>query len=111
MNHTKTNTLGIAAAIVAVAAVLMVAATTTVLGIGHTAFAFGSKVKVGNTKTIAIQAADNSQHCSFGPGSFNSQGKEKVEAAPVKEGPGSSCDNHPDNHQDQTTNSGSTGTG
>ena len=109
MNHTKTNTLGIAAAIVAVAAVLMVAATTTVLGIGHTAFAakvkFGSKVKVGYTKTIAIQAADNSQHCVLGPGAASAKGPG------AGNGPGTVCDNHPTNDQTETTNSGSTGGG
>src|ERR671931_1504195 len=75
MNHTtktKTTTLGIAATIVALA-VFMVAATPLVTG--HNAFAggkvktkFGSKVRVGDTQTEAVQAADNSQHCAFGPG-------------------------------------------
>ena len=113
MNHTKTTTLGIAAAIAALAAVLMVAATATPLVTGHAAFAvkFGSKVKVGDTRTVAIQAADNSQHCAFGAGSGSAQVPAAIAAAPVEGGPGSSCDNHPDNHQDQTTNSGSTGSG
>src|SRR5919198_162200 len=76
MNHTtkrtKTTTLGIAATIV-VLAVLMVAATPLVTG--HNAFAggkvktkFGSKVRVGDTKTICVETADNSQHVAFGPG-------------------------------------------
>jgi hypothetical protein len=96
MNHTKTSTLGIATAIAALA-VIMVAATA--LTTGHNALAAkvkleGNKVKVGYTKTIAIQAADNSQHCAFGAGSSTD-----------------SCDNHPSNSQSQTTNSGSTGSG
>ena len=123
MNHTKaTTTLGIAAAIAALAAVLMVAAATataTPLVTGHAAFAvkYGSKVKVGDTRTVAIQAADNSQHCAFGSGSGSAHVPAAIAAAqenvtaPVEGGPGSSCDNHPDNHQDQTPNSGSTGGG
>ena len=96
MNHTKTTTLGIATAIVALA-VITVAATA--LATGHNAFAskgvnFIHKVKVGETETKAIQAADNSQHCAFGAGSSTD-----------------SCDNHPSNSQSQTTNSGSTGSG
>jgi hypothetical protein len=92
MNHTKTSTLGIATAIVALA-VIMVAATA--LTTGHNALAAkGNKVKVGNTRTTAIQAADNSQHCAFGAGSSTD-----------------SCSNTPRNDQSQTTNAGSTGSG
>jgi hypothetical protein len=99
MNHTKTTTLGIAAAIGAVAAVLMVAAaaTATPLVTGHAAFA-KSKVKIGDTKAVAIQAADNSQHCAFGAGSGTGNGPH-------------TCDNRPDNDQTQTQNAGGTGTG
>ena len=94
MNHTKIGTLGIATTVVALA-VIMVAATT--LATVHSALAVkleGNKVKVGKTKTIAIQAADNSQHCAFGAGSTND-----------------TCTNTPTNTQSQTTNSGSTGSG
>ena len=97
MNHTKTTTLGIAAAIGALAAVLMVAAAATPLVTGHAAFA-KSKVKIGDTKALAIQAADNSQHCAFGAGSGTGNGPHL-------------CDNHPDNDQTQTQNAGGTGTG
>ena len=92
MNHTKTTTLGIATAIVVGLAVIMVAATPLVTT-GHNAFAY-SKVKVGETETKAIQAADNSQHCAFGAGSSTD-----------------SCSNTPRNDQSQTTNAGSTGSG
>jgi hypothetical protein len=91
MNHTKIATLGMLAAIVVALAVLMVAATPLVTG--HNAFA-KSKVKVGNSKTLAIQAADNSQDCAFGAGSTLD-----------------TCTNTPTNNQTQTTNSGSTGAG
>ena len=94
MNHTKIGTLGIATTVVALA-VIMVAATT--LATVHSALAVkleGNKVKVGKTKTIAIQAADNSQHCAFGAGSSTD-----------------SCSNTPRNDQSQTTNAGSTGSG
>ena len=116
MNHTtKTvTTLGIAATIVALA-VLMVAATPFVTG--HNAFAggkvktkFGSKVRVGDTQTEAVQAADNSQHCAFGPGAGSVTGG----TAPVQIGAGAStdlCFNAPINTQSQTTHSGSTGAG
>ena len=93
MNHTKTTTLGIAAAI---AAVPMVEATETPLVTGHNAFA--SKVKVGDTKSKSIQAADNSQHCAFGAGSGAGNGPH-------------TCDNRPTNTQTQTQNAGGTGTG
>ena len=94
MNHTKTAMLGIATTIVALA-VLMVAATA--FATGHSAFAAkleGNKVKVGNTKTKCIQAADNSQHAAFGAGSTLDN-----------------ATNTPTNTQSQTCNSGSTGTG
>ena len=94
MNHTKTATLGIATTIVALA-VLMVAATA--FATGHNAFAVkleGNKVKVGGTKAITIQAADNSQHCAFGAGSTVD-----------------TCTNTPTNTQSQTANVGSTGSG
>ena len=91
MNHTKTATLGIATTIVALA-VLMVAATA--LATGHSTLAFGSKVKVGNTKSKCIQAADNSQHAAFGAGSTLDN-----------------ATNTPTNTQSQTCNAGSTGTG
>jgi hypothetical protein len=101
MNHTtKATTLGISAAIVVALAVLMVAATT--LATGHNASAakvkFGSKVEVGDTKTKAIQAADNSQHCGFGAGSTTDT---CTNTGPVDT----------TNTQTQTTNSGSTGGG
>jgi hypothetical protein len=91
MNHTKTATLGMLAAIVVALAVLMVAATPLVTE--HNAFA-KSKVKVGNSKTLAIQAADNAQHASFGAGSTND-----------------TATNTPTNNQTQTTHAGSTGAG
>jgi hypothetical protein len=92
MNHTtKAATLGIATTIVALA-VLMVAATA--FATGHNALAFGSKVKVGNTKSKCIQAADNSQHAAFGAGST-----------------GDLATNTPLNTQTQTCNAGSTGAG
>jgi hypothetical protein len=90
MNHTKAATLGMLGAIVVGLAVLMVAATPLVTG--HNAFA--SKVKVGDTKSKSIQAADNSQHCAFG-----------VSAT------GDLCTNAPINTQSQTSNAGSTGSG
>jgi hypothetical protein len=94
MNHTKRTTLGKAVAIVALAAVLMIAAATPLLVTGHNALAFGNKVKVGDTKSKCIQAADDSQHASFGSGSaFNT------------------ANNTPTNTQSQTCNAGSTGTG
>jgi hypothetical protein len=92
MNHTKTATLGIATTIVALA-VLMVAATAFATG-QHNALAFGSKVKIGNTKSKCIQAADNSQHAAFGAGSIADL-----------------ATNTPLNTQTQTCNAGSTGTG
>ena len=96
MNHTtKATTLGISAAIVVALAVLMVAATPLVTG--HNAFA-KSKVKVGNSKTLAIQAADNSQDCAFGAGSTTDT---CTNTGPVDT----------TNTQTQTTNSGSTGGG
>ena len=118
MNHTTktktTTTLGIAATIVALA-VFMVAATPLVTG--HNAFAggkvktkFGSKVRVGDTQTEAVQAADNSQHCAFGPGAGSVTGG----ASGVSLAGGASADiatNTPHNTQTQTCNSGSTGAG
>jgi hypothetical protein len=96
MNHTKTTTLGIATAIVVGLAVIMVAATPLVTG--HNAFAskvyFNHKVKVGDTETKCIQAADNSQHAAFGAGSTADL-----------------ATNTPLNTQTQTCNSGSTGAG
>src|SRR5919197_5314347 len=114
MNHTtktKTTTLGIAATIVALA-VFMVAATPLVTG--HNAFAggkvktkFGSKVRVGDTQTEAVQAADNSQHCAFGPGAGSVTGPATLGIAASTD----ACINTPLNTQTQTTNSGSTGAG
>ena len=94
MNHTKAATLGMLGAIVVGLAVLMVAATPLVTG--HNAFA--SKVKVGDTKSKSIQAADNSQHCAFGAGSGTGNGPHE-------------CINEPRNDQTQTQNAGGTGTG
>ena len=118
MNHTtkrtKTTTLGIAATIV-VLAVLMVAATPLVTG--HNAFAGGKvkvkyqhKVEVGDTQTESVQAADNSQHCAFGPGAGSVTGG----AGGVSIGAGASADaclNAPINTQTQDTHAGSTGAG
>ena len=102
MNHTKGTTLGIATAIVVGLAVIMVAAaaTTPLVTTGHNAFAYSKgvnfihKVKVGDTETKCIEAADNSQHAVFGAGST-----------------GDNATNKPTNTQSQTCNSGSTGTG
>jgi hypothetical protein len=90
MNHIKL-------ALVAVAAVaaFMIAATTTVIP-GHYAHAQQQcmGVCVGGTAAEAIQAADNSQHASFGAGSsFNT------------------ATNTPSNTQNQYQTAGSTGTG
>ena len=117
MNHTtktKTTTLGIAATIVALA-VFMVAATPLVTG--HNAFAGGKvkvkyqhKVEVGDTQTESVQAADNSQHCAFGPGAGSVTGSTGLITLQA----GASADlclNTPNNHQTQTTSSGSTGAG
>jgi hypothetical protein len=52
----------------------MVAATTPLVT-GHNPFVnkakvkFGDKVRVEDTKSITVQAADNNQHCAFGSGS------------------------------------------
>jgi hypothetical protein len=58
----------------------------------------GNKVKVGDTKTTAIQAADNSQHCASGAGSTTDTS--------TNTGPLDTT-----NTKRQITNSGSTGGG
>ena len=82
----------LAAIVVVGLAVLMVAATPFVTG-QHNAFA-KSKTEVGNSTSIAIQAAKNSQHCAFGTDASLD-----------------TCTNTPTNTQSQTANVGGTGSG
>jgi CBS domain containing-hemolysin-like protein len=94
MNHTNSTLV-----IVAIAASMVVAATTLALGSisEHLAYAkskHSPKVKVGNTKNKCVTNADNSQHIAFGAGAI-----------------GNTASNIATNIQTQTCNVGSTGAG
>jgi hypothetical protein len=88
MNTTKLSLVSI----VAIGA-FMIAAATLVPG-NNNAMAHHKNnhkfISIGNTRTTAIQAADNSQHVSFGAGST-----------------GNTATNSPVNVQSQSVNSGS----
>ena len=97
MNHTNSTLV-----IVAIAASMVVAATTLALGSisEHLAYAKGTAikagggVKVGGTSNKCKQDADNSQHIAFGAGST-----------------ANAAANAPVNVQTQDCNAGSTGSG
>ena len=92
MNHTNSTLV-----IVAIAASMVVAATTLALGSisEHLAYAKSKhSVKVGNTKNKCIAHADNSQHIAIGAGAI-----------------GNTASNIATNIQTQTCNVGSTGAG
>jgi hypothetical protein len=90
MNNTKVSLLSVAAI-----SMFMIAAATMAAAVpGNNAMAHHKNnhkfISIGNTRTTAIQAADNSQHVSFGAGSV-----------------GNTATNSPVNVQSQSVNSGS----